>query len=214
MGKRKRGREWPEGLADIYRTSRELNHWRHDMQGEMEVLYRLLKNRKFAEAEAYIEKMYSGLKDFPDLPESTGNEGLDAVLMRGVSLCRERGILFRYAVLGSPERIDSMTLGRLMDNLLRNGMEACQEIDGAREIELVVHSWEDGLEIYMENSIGESVLKSNPELSSRKRDKDRHGFGMENVFHTVKVFDGIYKYWEEEGEKRFCQCIYLRYIQV
>lgn len=210
MGKRKRGREWPEVPADIYRTGRELNHWRHDMQGELEVLYRLQKNGKYAEVEAYIEKMCSGLKDFPDLPQPTGNEGLDAALIRTVPLCQKRGIRFRYAVLGSPERIDSMTLGRLMDNLLRNGMEACQEIDGEREIELVVHSWKDGLEIYMENSIGESVLKNNSELSSRKRDKERHGFGMENIFRTVKVFDGIYKYWEEEGENRFCQCIYLR----
>lgn len=212
MRKRKRGRQWPEGLADMYRTGRELNHWRHDMQGELEVLYRLQKSGKYAEVEAYIEKLCSGLKALPDLPQPTGNEGLDAALMRAAALCRKRGILFRYAVLGIPERIDSMTMGRLMDNLLRNGMEACQELAGMREIELVVHSWEDGLEIYMENSIGESVLKRNPELSSRKRDKERHGFGMESIFRTVKVFDGIYRYWEEEN--RFCQCIYLRYTQV
>lgn len=49
MRKRKRGRAWPEGLADIYRTGRELNHWRHDMQGELGVLYRLQKSGKYAE---------------------------------------------------------------------------------------------------------------------------------------------------------------------
>lgn len=212
MRKRKRERAWPEGLADIYRTGRELNHWRHDMQGALGVLYCLQKNGKYAEVEAYIEKLYSGLKELPELPQPTGNEGLDAAVMRAIALCRERGILFHYAVLGNLERIDSMTMGRLMDNLLRNGMEACQELDGMREIELVVHCWEDGLEIYMENSIGGSVLKGNPEFSSRKRDKERHGFGMESVFRAVEIFNGIYRYWEEEGENRFCQCIYLRDI--
>lgn len=213
--RREREKERLEGLMDIYRVSREINHWRHDMQGEMEVLYRMQKNGKYAEVEAYLEKLYSELRDYPELPQPTGNEGLDAALMKMIPKCREKGIHFSYVILGKPERIDSIVLGNLMDNLLSNGLEACQELVGTKEMDLVVRSQGEWMEICLENSIGESVLKNNVKLVSHKQEKERHGFGMENIGHIVEEYDGMYKYWEErKGERnRFCQCIYLRYIQ-
>lgn len=213
--RREREKERLEGLMDMYRVSREINHWRHDMQGEMEVLYRMQKNGKYADVEAYLEKLYSGLRDYPELPQPTGNEGLDAALMKIIPKCRERGIHFSYVILGKPEQIDSIVLGNLMDNLLSNGLEACQELVGTKEMDLVVCSQGEWLEICLENSIGESVLKNNSEFVSHKQEKEQHGFGMESISHIVEEYDGIYKYWEERKgeENRFCQRIYLRYMQ-
>ena len=67
----------------------------------------------------------------------------------------------------------------------------------------------DGLEISLENSIGESVLENNPKLTSRKQEKEKHGFGMESIWHIVEDCDGTYEYWEEEN--KFCQRIYLKH---
>ena len=133
--------------------------------------------------------------------------------MKTIPKCREMGIHFCYVILGKPERIDSIVLGDLMDNLLCNGMEACQDLSGTREMELVVRNQGRGLEICLENSIGESVLENNPKFASRKQEKERHGFGMESICRIVEEHNGIYEYWEEkEGEEnRFCQCIYLSY---
>lgn len=208
-------RERLEGLMDMYRVGREINHWRHDMQGELEVLYRMQKNRKYAEVESHMERLYSGLRDYPELPQPTGNEGLDAALIKMIPKCRERGIHFSYVILVKPERIDSIVLGNIMDNLLCNGMEACQNLSGSREMELVIRSQMDGLEICLENSIEESVMENNPQFVSHKREKEQHGFGMENICRIVKEYEGMYEYWEEKrGEdSRFCQRIYLRYIQ-
>lgn len=213
--RREKEKERLEGLVDIYRVSREINHWRHDIQGEMEVLYRMQKNGKYAEVETYLEKLYSELRDYPELPQPTGKEGLDAALMKMIPKCREKGIHFRYVILGKPGRIDSIVLGNLMDNLLSNGLEACQKLVDTKGMDLVVRSQGEWLEICLENSIGESVLKDNEKLVSHKQEKERHGFGMESIGRIVEEYDGTYKYWEErKGEgNRFCQCIYLRYVQ-
>lgn len=212
--RREREQERLEGLMDMYRVGREINHWRHDMQGELDILYRMQKNGKYAEVETYMEKLCSGLRDYPELPQPTGNEGLDAALIKMIPKCRERGIHFCYVIMGKPERIDSIALGNIMDNLLRNGMEACQNLGGSRDIELTVRCRMDGLEIYLENSIGESVLEKNPRFVSHKRDKERHGFGMESIYRIVEEHEGTYEYWEEKDEEnsRFCQRIYLNYI--
>lgn len=211
---REREQERLEGLMDMYRVGREINHWRHDMQGELDILYRMQKNGKYAEVETYMEKLCSGLRDYPELPQPTGNEGLDAALIKMIPKCRERGIHFCYVIMGKPERIDSIALGNIMDNLLRNGMEACQNLGGLRDIELTVRCRMDGLEIYLENSIGESVLEKNPRFVSHKREKERHGFGMESIYRIVEEHEGTYEYWEEKDEEngRFCQRIYLNYI--
>lgn len=212
--RREREQERLEGLMDMYRVGREINHWRHDMQGELDILYRMQKNGKYAEVETYMEKLCSGLRDYPELPQPTGNEGMDAALIKMIPKCRERGIHFCYVIMGKPERIDSIALGNIMDNLLRNGMEACQNLGGLRDIELTVRCRMDGLEIYLENSIGESVLEKNPRFVSHKRDKERHGFGMESIYRIVEEHEGTYEYWEEKDEEngRFCQRIYLNYI--
>ncbi len=211
----KREQERLEGLMDMYRVGREINHWRHDMQGKLDVLYRMQKSGKYAEVEAYMEKLCSGLRNYPELPQPTGNEGLDAALIKMIPKCKERGIHFCYVILGKPERIDSIVLGDILDNLLCNGMEACQNLSGQREMELVIRGRMDGLEICLENSIGESVLEKNPRFVSHKREKERHGFGMESISRIVEEYEGTYEYWEEKKEEdsRFCQRFYLNYIQ-
>ena len=200
---------------DVYRVGREINHWRHDMQGELDVLYRMLRNGKYAEVENYMEKLCSGLREYPELPQPTGNEGLDAALIKMIPKCRERGIHFCHVIIGKLGWIDSIALGNILDNLLCNGMEACQELSGSREMELVICSQKYGLEIYLENSIGESVLENNPRFTSHKKEKERHGFGMESIYRIVEEHKGIYEFWEEskDTDHRFCQRIYLSYIQ-
>ncbi len=198
-----------KGHLDMYRIGREINHWRHDMSGVLGVLYRMQKSGRYGEVEAYMEKLYIDLKNYPELLQPTGNEGLDAALMKTIPKCSEKDIHFCYVVLGKPWQIDSIELGRLIDNLLSNGMEACFRVIGEKELELRVRALKGGLEIYLENSIEESVVEHNPKLVSHKKEKERHGFGMESIYRIVKEYEGIYEYWEEE--KRFCQCIYLNY---
>ena len=216
---RERERERLEGFMDVYRVGREINHWRHDMQGELDVLYRMQKNGKYAEVETYMETymetLCSGLRDYPELPQPTGNEGLDAALIKMIPKCRERGIHFCHVIIGKPDQIGSIALGNILDNLLSNGVEACQNLSGAREMELIIYTRMDGLEIYLENSIGESVLENNPQLTSCKQEKEQHGFGMESIFRIVEKHEGTYEYWEEAGEagNKFCQRIYLNYIR-
>lgn len=207
--RRERELERQEMLLDMYRVGREINHWRHDMLGELGVLYRMQKNGKYEEVVNYMEKLYGDLRNYPELPQATGNEGLDAALMKTIPKCKEKGIHFCYVVMGKSWKIDSLELGNIMDNLLSNGMEACFEVTGKREMDLMVRALDDGLEIYLENSIAESVMAHNPKLISRKKEKERHGFGMESIYRVVEKYEGTYEFWEEE--KRFCQSIYLYY---
>lgn len=207
--RREREKEQRENILDLYRVGREINHWRHDILGSLGVLYRMQKNGKYREVEGYLEKMYGNLQNYPELPHPTGNEGLDAALVKAVPRCREEGIRFSYVVLGKPEEIDCVEMGILLDNLISNGIEACLVSGALKEIDLMLKNYKNGLEIMQENGIGESVLENNPGFKSSKADVERHGYGMESIYQTVKRYDGEYECWEEE--QRFCQRIFLNY---
>lgn len=112
-----------ENMMDIYQISREINHWRHDMTEKIEVLHRLQEKGCFREVGEKIGALCEGLRKYPELPQETGNEGLNVALMKAIVRCREAGIRFRYVVLGKVNKVDSMDMGNIMWNLFINGIE-------------------------------------------------------------------------------------------
>ena len=200
-----------ENLIDIYQISREINHWRHDMNGKLEVLYRLQNKGCFQEVEKNIEQLCEELKQYPELPRETGNEGLNVALMKAIVRCKDEGIKFCYVVLGKADKIDSIDMGNMMWNLFSNGIEACQKVQNERIMEVVVRDGREETEIRFENSVQESVLSQNPRLQSKKTHVEKHGFGMETIYMLVEKYHGEYSCWEEEN--RFIQEIYLKHNQ-
>ena len=79
-----------EQIRDLYRMGREVNRLRHDMKGRLNVLYRLVVKERYAEAAEYIERMGADLGNYPELPQDTGNEGLNAALIKACLLYTSR----------------------------------------------------------------------------------------------------------------------------
>ena len=156
-----------------------------------------MKKRAYKEAEENLKRLGAEWSDYLEIPDDTGNEGLNAALMRAIHECRKRGIRFHYAVLGKVNGIDSLDMGNLVHNLLQNGIEACSIEAKDRELELVVRRDGDGIEIEIDNTIQNSILDTNPLLKTSKKDKEKHGFGMETIRETVERYHGMYGFWEE-----------------
>ena len=49
-------------------------------------------------------------------------------MIRAIHECREKDIRFHYAVLGNVSGVDSLDMGNLIHNLLKNGIEACDQV--------------------------------------------------------------------------------------
>lgn len=156
----------------------------------------------------YINEMGAGLAGYPEIPQDTGNEGVNAMLMKTVPECSEKGIAFRYVVLGHIDDVDSMDMGILLYNLLSNAVEAAEKKEGRKEAEIIIRREGSELEINLENSTAAPLSGQNPGLQSRKKDPEYHGFGMESIHKIVEKYQGEYFFWEEPN--RFCQRIVLK----
>lgn len=202
--------QW-ENIQEFYQVGREINRVRHDMGGRLDVLHSLLKKEKCEEARDYIENLREGLSGYPELPKETGNIGLNAALLKAKQECKVKGIRFHYVILGKPERIDNMDMATLLYNLFSNGIEACDEVKGEKELSLVLREQKGETEIEVENTVAYSVFKENPRLESRKPEKDRHGLGMESIRRVIEKYHGDYVCREDEGS--FIQVIRLMHLE-
>ncbi len=196
-----------ENIRDMYRVSREINHWRHDMSGKLSVLYYLQKKGNYSEAEKELAQACREFEGYPELPQKTGNEGLDAALITAAAQCSEEGIQFSYAVMGKPKQIDSMAMGSLMWNPFQNGIESCRDLAKERTMDVVIWNGPQATEIHMQNSLAKSVLEDNPRLQSRKAEQISHGFNMETIYTVIEACRGSYVCFDEDG--RFIQEIVL-----
>lgn len=201
-----------EQLHDLYQFGREANHMRHDMKIKLDTIYALLEKEGYEEAKMCVRKLGAEWEKSFELPRDTGNEGLNAALMKAAQRCQEKNVRFHYVVIGRPTEIDSMDMGNLVDNLLKNGIEACEGQDGTGQVEIVIRKENGVVEINVENTISESVLRANPKMKSRKPGKDRHGFGMESIRKIIGLYHGEYSCWEEaDGQTMwFSQSICLK----
>lgn len=185
---------------------------RHDMKIKLDTIYRLMEKEWYEEAKKCVRKLGGEWNGSAELPRDTGNEGLNAALMKAAQRCRERQIKFHYVVLGRPVEIDSMDMGNLVDNLLKNGIEACEGVAGNGQVEIVIRKENGVVEIEVENTIKESVFKTNPKMKSQKKEKGKHGFGMKSIRKIIEQYHGEYICQEEKEDHMlwFSQSICLQ----
>lgn len=186
-----------EQLRDLYQFGLEANHMRHDMKIKLDTIYALLEKEGYEEAKMCVRRLGAEWESKLELPRDTGNEGLNAALMKAAQRCQEKGIRFHYVVIGKLVEIDSMDMGNLVDNLIKNGIEACEGQGGTGQVEIVIRKENGVVEIETENTIKESVLETNPKMKSTKSRQERHGFGMESIRKIISLYHGEYRCWEE-----------------
>ncbi len=181
------------------KMTQEIGRWRHDMNGKLETLYRLQKNRQYDEVRKVLGEMCGEFGKYPELAQTTCSDGLNAALVKTLALCRDKGIHFSYVVLGRPDIIDNMDMENLMWNLFSNGIEACLQTEGTRILDVILCAKDGRLKIRLENTISDSVLQDNPQLLSSKEDKLSHGYGMQTIYSILEKYQGRYLCQEEDG---------------
>ena len=176
---------------------REVGKIYHDMNGILLTLREMTSHQKYREVEDYLQKLSGELRRFPQF-ETTGNEGMDACLTRMVVCCQEKGILFSYRILCDLSAFDPIVLGRIVNNLFDNAVEACERLDGeAGVIDFCMLGHDGETEVLLKNSSTGSVLQEDPSLRTQKTDPEFHGYGLENVLEMIKENNGRYECWEE-----------------
>lgn len=170
---------------------------RHDIRHHFDVISGLLgddnsKVREYMQSvtENHIETAKSLIR--------TGNEYFDAIANIKLAVCDKLGIKVQIRVMNhSLDHLKSDEIGIIFGNLFDNAIEAAKHTQDKR-IELDVQTQGKRCSIQMINSIKESAIGSNRNLTTTKEDKESHGYGIKNIKQIVKKYEGMINFFEED----------------
>lgn len=192
-------------LDEILVMQNQLKSFRHDIKNHYIVLAGYFDNGDFEGGKSYIDKINGEIsrKDVID----TGNIALDAIISTKKALAEEKNIIFESTVQ-IPEQlpIDAADICIVFGNSLDNAIEACEKIkNGERRIQLSVIYEDDSILCKVVNSI-EAEKKIT--LKSTKKDKKKHGFGIENIKQALSKYNHVVKMDQTDKEFVFSFIIF------
>lgn len=182
--------------TDIMAKDEELRRFRHDMAAHTQVLQAYCGNVEDVDLKRYVDNMMKDTVRY-ERKVYTGNHGVDAILGRIEQDAKEKEIRFTVeGALPKQTRVEDYDLCIILSNLLRNAMEACEQVrePSERYIKLQVGSYEETLYLSVINSVGREVKIENNRLHTTKADKKNHGIGSENVARAVGKYGGTVTY--------------------
>ena len=90
----------------------------------------------------------------------------------------------------------------IVSNLIKNAVEAVETVESShRYITVVIKSGKIFLDIKINNSCNKADgIFVDGKITTSKKDKNNHGFGMKNIENVVKKYDGDYTYGKENND--------------
>ena len=181
-----------EEIQDIYADMRGL---RHDMRSHLEniaAVIRRTSGKDREELNSYFGKMETTINRL-DFVYKTGNPITDVIIHQKKQEAEKRHISFEadFTYPGK-QQIDVYDIGIVLNNALKNAIEASSKVEGEKSIYLCSYMKGNLFFIEVENDFsGELIIDSETGLPvSSKEDKQLHGLGMENIQRCAKKYRG------------------------
>jgi sensor histidine kinase YesM len=181
--------EQNEHYAYLEERESETKRFRHDIKSHMVLLNDFLEDRECEKAKEYIYKVYGELNKLGKVI-SVNNGIVNAILNRYSSDAQKEHVkLHIKGQLPEECHIEAFDLCTIFSNLLSNALEAAKESEG-KSIEVECGYTTDMVFIIIQNDYSGNVEGSDGKFFTNKRNKEYHGFGLQNIERSVKKYFG------------------------
>lgn len=180
---------------------------RHEMKNHLTVVLGKLKQGDIDGCNSYLTELVGTVEHFGDIVK-TDNAIIDYVINSKLTGLDEVKVIVSGYV-GNFDDITDTDLACILGNIIDNAVEAERKIKdkSKRQIELHFLLQNQNRIIVCKNTIEESVLKTNNELRTTKKDTVSHGLGHQIVSEIVDKYYGFVDY--SEIDDMFCVQIVL-----
>lgn len=171
------------------RINTEIRRFRHDYNNHMNCMKSLVKSGRYSELSDYIDNISDAFPQSGFLFD-TGNYIADAILTDKLENAQKCGTVISFKGM-IPPSVNNTDLCIVLGNILDNAIEACEKIDGEKEIS-VFGGYRHGYFILIaKNPVLHRVKTEKGIPATTKPDAVYHGFGLQNVENVVKKYDGM-----------------------
>ncbi len=166
----------------------------HDMKHHLSVIQAQLDLGNVEESREYLTKLLPEIESMGRVIRSD-NKTIDYIINSKLGTLKDTQIVISGLIADFSD-IDDRDLACLFGNLLDNAIEAIANLEEKR-IEIIFSIENSSRMVIFKNTIASSVLKTNPNLNSTKKDGASHGYGHKIVEKIVKDHRGMIDYFEE-----------------
>lgn len=163
--------------------------FRHDMRAHMYITKQYIHEKQWDKLTDYVDTICGELEYMPGYL-SVKNETVDAILNYYDNQFAKRNVSLK--VVGNLPRechVHAYDLCTIFSNILSNAMESIGTLEQGQAV-LSVHYDDDIIFIREENTYTGKLEKNGKEIVTTKADKERHGFGIQNIKDSVAKYKG------------------------
>jgi len=196
-----------ENYTAMIAANEKLQKVKHDIKNHLIYIRKIVDSNETGKLNEYIDSVSRNLQE-TDKYMVTSNRILDYILSTKIAENRNINFMCVGDCFFLLDHLEELDVAILFGNLLDNAIEAAGKVEN-KLIEIRVARFHDFLNIYITNSVDESVLRFNPELRSTKSDPVGHGWGLRNVRSIVDRYGGMFDCYEKNNRFTVHVCIPL-----
>lgn len=182
---------------EIRRIQEQIRALKHDMKNHTLVILSYLEENQTKEAKSYAGELLDKLNKMYTYV-NVGNSLLNYIMNNKLSKAKEQGIEIKAEIENLAfDYMDSVDFSALLNNLLDNAIYGALD-SGSPKLEVQIAAKKGFDIITVKNSIGESVLKKNPNFVSTKEEPG-HGYGMKQIKNIVEKYNGDMDIYEKNN---------------
>lgn len=175
----------------------------HEFRNQISCIIELVNHNKYEELNAYLKEIDEEIRESTDMID-TNHSIVNAILNSKMREGKKKGIVFIVKINELKDIcISDVDVVTILSNLLNNAMEACEQSkDKLIKVKFVKES--EKIIISVENAMKkEPVVIDGNYITSKIKDKDMHGIGIENILRTVEKYNGSYVIDTADNKFRF-----------
>ena len=169
---------------------------KHDVNKHIDAISALVYNGEGETAEKALTELKNRIGSIAG-SLTTGNPTIDFIINSKLSDHKDLNLFLINSSI-NVEGIDPLDLASLIGNLIDNALEALEK-SSEKRLEIDFSTSDEYQSIIIKNSIDSSVLETNPNLDSTKKDKMGHGLGTKIIREITEKYEGICNFFEKNG---------------
>ena len=162
----------------------------HEYKNQLALIAALASENRVDEINHYLKQYNHEIMQHTDFID-TNNVIVNAILNSKYQETREKGIVFVVKVNDlSDLRIKDEDIVLILSNLLNNAIEACEQCEKPI-IKMKFVKEEHQIVLSVANTFSVTpVIVGKRYITTKTKEADRHGIGLENIKETVGKYDG------------------------
>ena len=191
-----------EYFEQLLEKEQKTKQFRHDVIAELVEIKNLNDSKEYNKLDEFLEDMLNEISGISNSDYDVGNEIINTILNYYLSPIKTACKITVKGYIPDELSIMRRDLCIIVSNLIKNAVEAVETVESShRYITVVIKSGKIFLDIKINNSCNRADgIFVDGKITTSKKDKNNHGFGMKNIENVVKKYDGDYTYGKENND--------------